>query len=100
MDMSMIKPKKTRIIRVSSLIKFTKDRNDWFCVYDNKYIRRYRGESVSKGNIIAMRRHIDETFNNDIVTGVFDRYDAKAFCYADVISMACFKARMTEIKAK
>lgn len=100
MDMSMIKPKKTRIIRVSSLIKFTKDRNDWFCVYDNKYIRRYRGESVSKGNIVAMRRHIDETFNNDIVTGVFDRYDAKAFCYADVISMACFKARMTEIKAK
>lgn len=100
MDISMIKPKKTRIVRVSSLIKFTKDRNDWFCVYDNKYIRRYRGESVAKGNIIAMRRHIDETFNNDIVTGVFDRYDAKAFCYADVISMACFKARMTEIKAK
>ncbi len=100
MDMTMIKPKKTRLIKVTYLIKFTKDPADWFCLYDGKYLRKYRGESVSKDRLIPMRRHIDEVFTVETVNDIFERYDVKAFMYADVISMACFKARMTEIKAK
>lgn len=38
-DMSQIKPRKTRIYRVTNLIKFSKEPNDWFCVYDGVYIR-------------------------------------------------------------
>lgn len=100
MDMTMIKPKKTRLIKVTYLIKFTKDPSDWFCLYDGKYLRKYRGESVSKDRLIPMRRHIDEVYTVETVNDIFERYDVKAFMYADVISMACFKARMTEIKAK
>lgn len=100
MDMTMIKPKKTRLIKVTYLIKFTKDPTDWFCLYDGKYLRKYRGESVSKDRLIPMRRHIDEVYTAETVNDIFERYDVKAFMYADVISMACFKARMTEIKAK
>lgn len=100
MDMDMIKKKRTRLNKVTSLIKFSKDPLDWFCLYDGKYLRKYRGEAVAKRNIIPMRRHIDEVFLPEVVTDVFDRYDVKAYCYADVISMACFKARMSELKAK
>ena len=100
MDMDMIKPKRTRLNKVTLLIKFTKDPADWFCVYDNKYIRKYRKEAVAKSNIIPMRRHIDEIFSAEVVSDIFERYDVKAFLYTDVISMACFKARMSELKAK
>lgn len=100
MDMKIIKPKKTRLTRVTYLIKFTKNPGDWFCLYDNKYLRKYRGESVGKNRVIAMRRHIDEVFNPGLVTDVFERYDVKAYMYADIISMACFRARMSELKAK
>ena len=47
-----------------------------------------------------MRRHIDEVFNSALITDVFDRYDVKDYMYADIISMACFRARMSELKAK
>lgn len=100
MDMKVIKPKRTRLIKVTYLIKFSKRPEDWFCLYDNKYLRKYRGESIKKDKVIAMRRHIDEVFNSSLITDVFDRYDVKDYMYADIISMACFRARMSELKAK
>lgn len=100
MDMKVIKPKKTRLMRVTYLIKFSKNPSDWFCLYDNKYLRKYRGESIKKDKVIAMRRHIDEVFSSALITDVFDRYDVKDYMYADIISMACFRARMSELKAK
>lgn len=100
MDMKVIKPKRTRLTKVTYLIKFSKRPEDWFCLYDNKYLRKYRGESIKKDKVIAMRRHIDEVFNSSLITDVFDRYDVKDYMYADIISMACFRARMSELKAK
>jgi len=99
-DMSMIKPKKTRIYKVTELIKFTKDPKDWFCVYDNKYIRQYRGEALKESLSVPMRRHLDGLFSEESVSSVFDRYDAKYFVYTDVLSLATFKARMKELRAK
>lgn len=100
MDMSMIKPRKTRIYRVTNLIKFSKDPNDWYCVYDSKYIRKYRGETVKSDKHISMKRHLDNFFNEELVRNVFEIYDAQAFKYCDVISLATFRARMKELKAK
>ena len=47
-----------------------------------------------------MRRHLDEMFNEERALSVFDRYDAKYFVYTDVLSLATFRARMKELKAK
>lgn len=99
-DLSMIKPKKTQIHKVTQLIMFTKQKSDWFCVYDNKYIRKYKNEQVNKNKIITMRRHNDKPFNPELVTAVFDLYDSMCYSYCDIISMASFQARMRELKAK
>ena len=100
LDLSQIKPRKTRLKRVTALIKFSKQPVDWFCVYDGKYVRRYKNETVNKNLIIGMRRHIDERFFDLQVKNVFEMYDAKAFIYADVISLATFRAKMKELRAK
>lgn len=100
-DMSLIKPKRQRLLRVSALIKFDKfDHKKWFCLYDSRYIRLYHGEKVAKDLVIPMKRHLDEIFSPEMVLSVFDRYDAKAFMYSDLISMACFKAEMKLLKQK
>lgn len=99
-DLSMIKKKKTKICKVTQLIKFSKQKSDWFCLYDNKYIRKYHNETLAKGLSVAMRRHIDTEFNTEAVNGVFDIYDARGYMYADLISMASFSAKMKELKAK
>lgn len=100
MDFSQIKPRKTRLVKVTALIKFTKQPSDWFCIYDGKCVRRYHNEAVNKSLIISMRRHIDEIFLDKAVKNVYDLYDAKALTYADVISLATFRAKMKELRAK
>lgn len=100
-DLSLIKPKKTRIRRVSALIKFDNlDPKKWFCLYDSKYIKLYHKEIVKKDLIIPMKRHFDALFNQESVNNIFEIYDARGFKYADLISMATFQAQMKLLKAK
>ena len=99
-DLEAIKPKKTRIHKVTSVIKFTKYENAWFCIYDSKYVRVYKNESFKKDKVIPMVRHLDELFSPELVKSVIDRYDAKAFIYCDLMSQALFTSYIKEIKQK
>ena len=99
-DMGLLKPKRTRLRRVSMVLMFSKYPQDWFCVYDGRYIREYRKECVKKEIYIPMIRHLDKAFNQELVKEIFDMYDARAFMYCDIISMAKFGAKMKELKNK
>ena len=100
LDMSHIKPKKTRIQKVTRLIMFSKSPADWFCEYDGFYIKRYNKETVKKELRCPMKRHLEELFNDDLVLNIFAKYDYNEYKYTDVISMATFRAKMKELKAK
>lgn len=99
-DLSLIKPKKTRVYRLTQVIKFSKSPDDWFCVYDSKYIRCYNGEKFKKDKVIAMYRNQDEMFLQDRVSWVLDNSDYRYFNFCDLISMASFQAAMKLFKAK
>ena len=100
MDMSLIKPRKTRIYKVSHLVKFSNNPNDWYCIYDGKYIKRYSGQTISKDKMIPMIRHLDNMFNKERQQMIFDMYDNRIFMYCDVATLANFRARMKEIKIR
>lgn len=99
-DMSLLKEKKVNIHKVTALIKFSKFTRDWYCVYDGKYIRAYKNESLAKGLSIAMYRNIDEVYNPDNVKSILDMNDTRGFMFCDLMSMASFNARMKEFKSK
>lgn len=99
-DLALIKPKKTRLQKVTAVIKFDKDRRKWFCLYDGKYIRQYRGESFNQRITISMKRYLDDYYNPDLALSVIQRFDVRAFMYADIISQALFTAQLKLIKAK
>lgn len=99
-DLETIMPKKHRLNKISYIIMFSKSPQDWFSVYDGKYVRLYRKESVKKNSYIPMIRHLDKNFNQDVVKGIFEMYDARAFMYADLISQASFSAKMKQLKNK
>lgn len=99
-DLTLVKPKKTRINRLTNVIKFSTMKSDWFCVYDNLYIRKYKGEGYKKEKVIAMRRYIDELFRQETVNNVIERYDVRGFMFTDIMSMAMFQAKMKQIKSK
>ena len=100
-DLTLIKPKRTRLRKVTQLIKFDKiNKKKWFCVYDGNYIRQYKGECVHKSLVIPMKRYLDEMFFPELVENIFDRFDSKGFMFADLMSMALFQTQLKLIKAK
>lgn len=99
-DLDLIKPKRERIRKVTKIIKFGRYEPDWFCLYDNKYIRAYRGESFKKDKVITMTRHLGDLFDIDIANDVIARYDYKGFMYADIMSQSLFASKMKLLKAK
>ena len=99
-DLETLIPKGYRLRKVTHLLKFSKDPQDWFCLYDGKIIRRYRKETLAKELTIAMKRYLDERYNMDVVKNVIERFDARDFMYSDLISQATFAAKLKEIKPK
>lgn len=69
-DLELIKPKQTRIRKITNIIKFSKQKLDWFCLYDGKYIRKWRGEPFNKSIVIPMRRYLDELFSPELLSAV------------------------------
>lgn len=100
-DLSLVKEKKTRLNKVSSLLIFDKyDKSKWFCIYDGKYIRQYHNECVSKNLYRPMKRYLDGLYDADFVNKIFEIYDCRGFKYADLMSMALFQAQLKLLKAK
>lgn len=100
-DLSLIKPKKTRIRRVSAVIMFDNyDKGKWFCLYDGKYIKKYNNETVRKNLYLPMKRHLDALFNQETVANIFEIYDTRGFMYTDLISMSTFQSQMKLLKNK
>lgn len=99
-DLQLIKKKSVRLIRLTNVIKFSTMRTDWFAVYDNLYIRRYRGEGFKREKVIAMKRYLDEMFSQEVANNVIERYDNRNFMFADIMSMSMFQAKLKQIKTK
>ena len=100
-DLSMVKPKKVQIHRVTRLVKFSKWKEDWFCIYDGKYIKKYHGECVKDTLVIGMYRNIEKTlFNQEATLAILQMNDIREFSFADIMSMASWQARMKEFKGK
>lgn len=100
LDLSLIKPRKTRLYRVTSLIKFSKNPGDWYCVYDGSVIKKYNKQTVAKSLIVPMKRHLDEEYRQEAVNNIFTLYDSQMYLYVDIATLANFRARMKELKLK
>ena len=100
-DLTLIKAKKIRIKKVTAIYKFDRfDKKKWFALYDGRYIRQYRNETVSSDIIYPMKRYLDGIYNVDIVKNVFERFDNRDFIFCDIMSMALFQSQLKLIKAK
>ena len=90
--------KNIRLQKPSFVIKFSKNQNDWFTLWDEKIIRKWNGQSVKRENVIAMKRYLDEEYHQDMVRQVIEKYDSRFFMYSDLISQSVFASKLREIK--
>ena len=84
--------------RPTGIIKFSKDKNKWFTVYDSKVISKWKGEKVK--SVIAMRPYQDEIYDAKVVNQIVDAFDKKAYFYKNMISQKTFQNNMSLLKPR
>lgn len=99
-DLDSLIPKSQRLCKVTNIIIFDKEPRRWFTVWDGNIIKKYNNQSYTQDMVISMKRYLDKNFYPDLVKSVFERFDARAFRYADLISQASFGAELKLIKNK
>lgn len=97
-DKETLIPKTQKLHKVTNIIKFSKNPETWYTVWDGNIIKKYTKQTYAPHQVIAMRRYLDTEFNPELVMSIIDRYDARAFMYADLISQATFSANLKQIK--
>lgn len=88
---------KKPLIAPHYVIKFTKDPNDWFTVWNNNIITKYNGEHKP---VIAMRPYLDEQFNLEMQKNVIQQFDMRCFLYRNLITFKKFQSLLTDLKPR
>lgn len=83
--------------RPTALIKFSKDPENWYVVWDGRIISGYKREKIN--NIIAMRPYIDELYSGESRVAVLERFDARMFYFTDYKTQIKFQNELQMIRA-
>lgn len=86
---------KKRLVKPLYIVKFSKDQNDWFTVWDGNVVCPYNKEKLP---VYAMKRYIDEMFNTELRDSVIDMNDARAYKFKDILTQSLFYKNLEIIK--
>ena len=87
---------KGKLEKPTCIIKFSKDTNDWYTLWDSKVIRRYKGQTCTA--IIAMAPYIDEFYNKEKVQLIVDLYNGQALYYSTLIDKSYFEDALRRLR--
>ena len=88
---------KGRLTTPSIVVKFSKDKADWFTIWNGNVIKKYNGE---KKPVIAMRPYINEVFNVELRDQMIQQFDYRGFKYRDLITFKTFQKQIELIKPR
>ena len=84
----------TKPVRV---IKFSKEKNDWFTVWNSNIIAKYNGEQKPA---IAMRPYIDELFMTELRNTVMEQFDTRCFKFRNLITFKQFQKQLELLRPR
>lgn len=88
---------KGRLTTPSIVVKFSKDKADWFTIWNSNVIKKYNGE---KKPVIAMKPYINEVFNVELRDQIIQQFDFRGFKYRDLITFKTFQKQIELIKPR
>lgn len=87
---------RSRTKQPTAIIKFSKDRGNWYTVWDGKIIKRYNNEKLDR--VLAMRPYINEHYQPEIRKMVIDQYDVKFWHFNNLITQSYFQGELEMIR--
>lgn len=95
-DNSLI-DKSTKLLKPQYVIKFTKDKNNWYTVWNNNIVTKWNGE---KKQVIAMRPYIDEVYSQDRVMAIIQLFDTRCYLFRNLITFKKFQGQLQLLKPR
>lgn len=89
---------KSRLIKPIQIIKFSKNKSDWFTVWNNSIIGPYNNEKLN--NIINMRPYLDGFYNQDLMKNVIELFDTRCYQYKNLVSFKLFQKNIELLKPR
>lgn len=85
-----------KLERPTTIIKFSKDSNDWFTLWDGYVLNKYNGEKGQPS--IYMRPYLDGTFLLQTRNTVIDRFMVRGFMFKNLLIQKQFKKQIELLK--
>lgn len=86
-----------RVIRPTAIIKFSKDKDDWFTIWDSNVIAKYNGENVK---VIPMRPYMDEVFNSILRNNIYEIFDNRGYRFRNLVTFKFFQKNLELLRPK
>ena len=87
---------KEKLIKPTAIIKFGKNKDSWYTLWNSNLIKRYNGQNCT--NVIAMRPYISQLFSMERRQNIIDMYDMEAFKYATLVDKTYFESDLKKIR--
>lgn len=88
---------KRPLVTPQYIIKFTKEQDHWYTVWNNNIIKKYSGE---KKPVMAMRPYLDEVFQTDIQKSIIQQFDTRCYKYRNLITFKQFQQDIELLKPR
>ena len=88
---------KGRLNAPQTVIKFSKDKSDWYTIWDNNCITKYNNEHKP---VVAMRPYIDELFNAQIRDNIIQMFDTRSYVFRNLITFKRFQNEIMLLKPR
>lgn len=88
---------KKRLKKPIQVIKFSKEKENWFTLWDDGIINEYKGENKP---VIAMKPYIDEIFQAKTRDMVILNFDTRAYQYHSLILFKRFQKNINLLKPR
>ena len=88
---------KERLVSPVMIIKFSKDKSDWFTVWNNNIVAQYNGEHKQT---VAMRPYLDDLYNVERVNAIYQLFDTRSLQFRNLITFKRFQSNMSELKPR
>ena len=86
-----------RFEKPTAIIKFHKEIECWFTVWDGNVIAPYTGQ---KASVIAMRPYLDSLFNPDLQKQIITLFDTRAYLFRDLSTFKRFQKELQILKPR
>ena len=91
---------KKRLVKPSYIIKFGRNKDTWFTVWDGKVVAPYNNECKKDGSVVPMVAYLDHVFSTDARDAVLATFHCRGFLFRNLITQKKFSKQLALLKPK